>query len=208
MAIPISRQVAGSRRAGPPRSTIVNGLRQSEGWQPAVLFFRGLNVKLAIAIGGQTLDAEFSASDGTARLSFDQQNYAAQIATPEPGLFTIILNQRVYNCVLDELPNGQTEVVVNGQHFPIAVHDKKHLRGQTGAATAGGKATLMAPMPGKVVRVLCAVGEEVAAEQGLLVVEAMKMQNEVQSPKTGKVTELRVSEGQTVNAGEVLVIVE
>jgi biotin carboxyl carrier protein len=63
-------------------------------------------------------------------------------------------------------------------------------------------------MPGKVVRLLCAVGDEVAANQGVLVVEAMKMQNEVQSPKAGRVIEIRVREGQTVNAGEVLAVVE
>ena len=63
-------------------------------------------------------------------------------------------------------------------------------------------------MPGKVVRVMCASGDEVIEGQGLLVVEAMKMQNEVQAPKAGKVADLKVTEGQTVNAGEVLVVIE
>ena len=63
-------------------------------------------------------------------------------------------------------------------------------------------------MPGKVVRILKAVGDEVESGQGVLVVEAMKMQNEVQSPKHGRVAELRVSEGQTVNAGEVMAVIE
>ena len=66
----------------------------------------------------------------------------------------------------------------------------------------------MAPMPGKVVRLLCAAGDQVTAGQGVAVVEAMKMQNEVQSPKAGQVLELRVREGQTVNAGEVLAVIE
>lgn len=165
-------------------------------------------MKLAIVIGDQTLDAEFSVNNGTASLTHNQQTYTAQISTPEPGLFTVILNQRVYNCVLDELPNGQTEVVVNGQRYPVSVHDKKHLRGNASNAAASGKATLLAPMPGKVVRVFCAVGDAVEANQGLLVVEAMKMQNEVQAPKAGKITEVRVTEGQTVNAGEVMAVIE
>jgi biotin carboxyl carrier protein len=63
-------------------------------------------------------------------------------------------------------------------------------------------------MPGKVVRVLLNAGDEVASRQGVLVVEAMKMQNEVQSPKTGKIAEIKVSEGQTVNAGDVLAVIE
>jgi biotin carboxyl carrier protein len=63
-------------------------------------------------------------------------------------------------------------------------------------------------MPGKVVRVLLNAGDEVAARQGVLVVEAMKMQNEVQSPKAGKIAEIKVSEGQTVNAGDVMAVIE
>ena len=65
---------------------------------------------------------------------------------------------------------------------------------------------IIAPMPGKIVRVLVAPGEQVEADQGLLVIEAMKMQNEIRSPKAGKVEKM-VREGQTVNAGEILAVV-
>jgi biotin carboxyl carrier protein len=63
-------------------------------------------------------------------------------------------------------------------------------------------------MPGNILRVLCAVRNEVAANQSVLVVEAMKMKNEVQSPKASKVVEIKVAEGQTVNAGETLAVIE
>ncbi len=164
-------------------------------------------MKLIIEIAGQTHEVDFAHHNGTAQLIQGGANHTAQVGQPEPGLFTIVLNQRVYRCLLDTLPDGRTEAVVNGQRFPVTVRDKKHLRGNVGNTAASGKATLTSPMPGKVVRVLCAVGDEVAAEQGLLVVEAMKMQNEVLAPRAGKVTEVRVSEGQTVNAGEVLAVV-
>jgi biotin carboxyl carrier protein len=165
-------------------------------------------VKLTITVDGQTLEADFTTTNGTATLKHNEQTYEAQLGQPEPGFYTVILNNRVFRCLLDEQPNGQTEIVVNGQRIAVALHDKKHLRGQAGGALVGGKATLTAPMPGKIVRVLCAVGEEVAAQQGILVIEAMKMQNEVQSPKAGAVIEIRVTEGQTVNAGEVLAVIE
>lgn len=165
-------------------------------------------MKLVIEIAGQTHDIEFTQQNGTAQLIQGSTNHTAQVSQPEPGLFTIVLHNRVYRCLLDTQPDGRTEAIVNGQRFPVSVRDKKHLRGIAGNAAAGGKATLTAPMPGKVVRVFCTVGDEVAAEQGLLVVEAMKMQNEVLAPKAGKVIEVRVREGQTVNAGEVLAIVE
>ena len=165
-------------------------------------------MKLAITISGETLDVEFNQSGNTAALTHNQQHHEAQISAPESGIFTLLLNHRVYRCVLDVLPNGQTEVVVNGRRFPVNVRNKKHRHANAGSATAGGKAVLLAPMPGKVVRIMCAVGDEVAANQSLLVVEAMKMQNEVQTPKAGKVVELKVTEGQTVNAGETMVVVE
>src|ERR1700726_648848 len=73
-----------------------------------------------------------------------------------------------------------------------------------GALEAEGRQQILAPMPGKIIRVLVQTGEKVQAGQGLLVVEAMKMQNEIRSPKSGSVGRLLVKEGQPVNAGEVL----
>ena len=72
---------------------------------------------------------------------------------------------------------------------------------------AEGSQSVIAPMPGKVVRLLVKAGEAVEAGKGILVVEAMKMQNEVRSPKSGKIERLLVSEGQAVSAGEVLAVV-
>jgi len=63
-------------------------------------------------------------------------------------------------------------------------------------------------MPGRVVNVLVSVGDEVAHLQGVLVVEAMKMENEIKSPKAGKVAEIRVTPGQTVEKGELLAVIE
>jgi biotin carboxyl carrier protein len=165
-------------------------------------------MKIELEIDGQMIEGEFTLSDGAARLSFGGATREAQVSEPEPGMFTVIINDRVYRCALEESPGGDVAVVVNGKRIPVATRDKKHLRGQAGAAAASGQVKLSAPMPGKVVRVLLNAGDEVAARQGVLVVEAMKMQNEVQSPKAGKIAEIKVSEGQTVNAGEVLVVIE
>ncbi|MFN8002581.1 MAG: biotin/lipoyl-containing protein [Acidobacteriota bacterium] len=166
-------------------------------------------MKLQFDINGTTLDAEFSVSDNQAQLRLADQTHEAFVSQPEPGLFVLHLNQRVYRCTVERSPSGATEIVVNGQRIPVAVYDKKRLRGNAAAgAGSGGRVTLTAPMPGKIVRVLLAAGAEVAAQQGVLIVEAMKMQNEVQSPRAGQVVEIRVSEGQTVNAGEVLAVIE
>jgi len=165
-------------------------------------------MKIELEIDGQMIEGEFTLADGAAQLSFGGATREAQVSEPEPGMFTVIINDRVYRCALEESPGGAVEVVVNGKRIPVAARDKKHLRGQAGAAAASGQVKLLAPMPGKVVRVLLNAGDEVAARQGVLVVEAMKMQNEVQSPKAGKIAEIKVSEGQTVNAGDVLAVIE
>jgi biotin carboxyl carrier protein len=166
-------------------------------------------MKIELEIDGQLIEAEFTSAEDSVQLAFGGATHAAQVSEPEPGLFIVIINNRVYRCALEKLPNGSTEVIVNGKRIPVAVRDKKHLRGQPGAgAGESGRVTLSSPMPGKVVRLLLNAGDEVAAHQGVLVVEAMKMQNEVQSPKAGKVAEIKVVEGQTVNAGEVLAVIE
>ena len=165
-------------------------------------------MKLAITINGQMSEVEFNTQGESATLADHRQKYEAQVSAPEPGLYTILLNDRVFRCVVDTLPNGSTEIWVNGRRFSVNVRNKKHRQANASGAAASGKAVLVAPMPGKVVRIMCAVGDEVAANQSLLVVEAMKMQNEVQTPKAGKVVELKVTEGQTVNAGETMVVVE
>ena len=165
-------------------------------------------MKIELEIDGQMIEGEFTLAEGAAQLSFGGATRDAQVSEPEPGMFTVIINDRVYRCALEESPGGAVEVVVNGKRIPVAARDKKHLRGQAGAAAASGQVKLLAPMPGKVVRVLLNAGDEVAARQGVLVVEAMKMQNEVQSPKAGKIAEIKVSEGQTVNAGDVLAVIE
>jgi len=166
-------------------------------------------MKIELEIEGQIIEVEFTFADGEAQLTFGGATREAQVSEPEPGMFTIIINDRVYRCALEKLPSGAIEVIVNGKRIPVDARNRKHLRGQAGgAAGASGQVKLSAPMPGKVVRVLLSAGDEVAAHQGVLVVEAMKMQNEVQSPKAGKVAEVKVAEGQTVNAGEVLAIIE
>ncbi|MEO6726667.1 MAG: acetyl-CoA carboxylase biotin carboxyl carrier protein subunit [Blastocatellia bacterium] len=166
-------------------------------------------MKLELELDGKTLAVEFSYADGLVQLKHADQVHKAIISEPEPGLFVVLLNNRVYRCSPEQSPAGAAEVIVNGQRIPITVRDKKHLRsGAGGGASATGKASLTSPMPGKIVRVLVSAGDEVAANQGLLIVEAMKMQNEVLAPKAGKVTEVRVVEGQTVNAGETLAVIE
>ncbi|MEP7270154.1 MAG: biotin/lipoyl-containing protein [Acidobacteriota bacterium] len=166
-------------------------------------------MRLLLEIDGEQMEVEYATDSQGSSLTVKGQRYEAEVTEPEPGFFVVLIGGRVYRCMLDQTPADGVEVTVNGRRLEVAVRDLKHLRGTRGAgAGSDGPATLKAPMPGKVVRVLCSVGDEVASGQGILIVEAMKMQNEVQSPRAGKVTALLTLEGQTVNAGEVLAVIE
>ena len=100
-------------------------------------------------------------------------------------------------------------VFVGGQSYEVAVRDARSLRNRRGAvATDAGPLRVKASMPGKVVRVLAKTGERVQTGTGIVVIEAMKMQNEVRSPKDGLVKELLAREGMNVNAGDVLAVLE
>jgi biotin carboxyl carrier protein len=98
---------------------------------------------------------------------------------------------------------------VGSVRYLAELHDPRSLRGRRGgAADEKGPRKLLAPMPGKVVRVLIGEAQPVEAGQSIMVVEAMKMQNEIKSPKKGVVQKIVAAEGANVNAGDVLAIVE
>jgi biotin carboxyl carrier protein len=129
------------------------------------------------------------------------------------GEYLLVHEGRVYECRVGAEPGaagrGALRVSVGAREYGITLTDPKHLRGAGPlAGEQGGLAQVKAPMPGKVVRVLVEAGQAVEAGQGVVVVEAMKMQNELKSPKSGTVAELRAEPGATVNAGDVLVVIE
>jgi len=100
------------------------------------------------------------------------------------------------------------EVWVNGRRLSMEVFDPRDLQPGRGATANHGRQEIAASMPGKVMRVLVSPGDAVEEGQGLVVVEAMKMQNEMKSPKAGRVVEVRARPDATVGAGEILVVVE
>jgi acetyl/propionyl-CoA carboxylase alpha subunit len=120
------------------------------------------------------------------------------------GVLSLLVGGRQYRCVLD---GGG--VVIDGRRFGFEVEDPRSLQGRRGAgAGADGPRAVKSPMPGRVVRVLIEVGQEVEAGEAVVVIEAMKMQNELKSPKAGRVGRVAVGVGDTVGAGDVLVVVE
>ncbi len=131
----------------------------------------------------------------------------ASVESPEPGVYSVLMDGRSYDARIEENP-GATVVVIDGFRFEVVVRDPRRLARRPGGAAREGVETIAAPMPGKVVRVLVAPGDSVEAGQGVVVVEAMKMQNEMKSSRAGRVVSVPAKEGATVTAGEALATIE
>jgi biotin carboxyl carrier protein len=132
----------------------------------------------------------------------------ADVIEIDAHTLSLLLGGQSYEVRITPSPEGVLKLQAGLQEFTAEVADPRAWRGRRHSALeAAGRQQILAPMPGKVVRLLVRAGDKVEAGQSLLVVEAMKMQNEIRSPKGGSVERLNVKEGQPVNAGEVLCIV-
>jgi len=125
----------------------------------------------------------------------------------EPGVYSVLLNGRSYEIRVHEGAGGLS-AEAGALRFAIEVRDPRDAARGSRASTGSGRQKVVAPMPGKVIRVLAKAGDSVEAGQGLVVVEAMKMQNEMKAMHAGRVIEIRAGAGDTVGAGDTLVILE
>ena len=161
-------------------------------------------MKLRLLLNGAGRQLEILSPAPACRFRLDEDpERAADVAMPGPGLYSILLDGRSYDVQVERTPRHFI-VVLNGHRFEIEVHDPRRWSGPSSRRGAAAVESLAAPMPGKVVRVLVAPGDAVEAGQGILVVEAMKMQNEMKAARAGRVLTVAVAEGATVTAGEVL----
>jgi biotin carboxyl carrier protein len=165
-------------------------------------------MKYEVRISGKTHVVELARQSHAWQAGFDGQPGKADVVEVAPNVFSVLLQGQSHEVYVTPSPDGQLQLQTGGFAFTAEVLDLRWWRGRRHAGReAEGRQQVAAPMPGKVVRVLVQAADTVQAGQGLLVVEAMKMQNEVRSPKSGTVERVLVAEGQAVNAGEVLCIV-
>jgi biotin carboxyl carrier protein len=166
-------------------------------------------VKLHLEIDGNAGEAEFSQSGDGARLEWNGARYEAEINENEPGLYVVLIDGVVYRCEFHPLQGGGAEITVNGHRILTRVRDLKHLRGAgTTSSAESGRVELSSPMPGKLVRILVEAGKDVKAGEGVIIVEAMKMQTTVYAPVDGQVREMLVHAGQTVDTKDLLLTIE
>ena len=165
-------------------------------------------MKFEVQIAGRRREVELRRDSERWAVALDGQAVDADVRQIEPDVFSILLGGKSYEVRVTPSVNGSLKLRAGHYEFSAEVTDPRAWRGRRhGALEAEGRQQVLAPMPGKVVRVLVAAGEKVQAGQGLMVVEAMKMQNEIRSPKSGTVERLQAKEGQAVNAGEVLAVI-
>jgi biotin carboxyl carrier protein len=161
-------------------------------------------MKFEIKINGVRRAVEFDRAK--MEYAVDGRNIAANATVISPGVYSILLGGRSVEATVEK--SGEVFLVqAAGREFQVEIRDPRSWRrDRSGIVELEGRQQIAAPMPGKIVRVMAAPGQKVAAGQGLLVIEAMKMQNEIRSPKSGTLERL-AREGQTVTAGEILAIV-
>jgi biotin carboxyl carrier protein len=161
-----------------------------------------------VTIDGEMHRVELTRADARLQCRLDGREINLDAVQAGRDVLSIVIDGRAWE-VKRERVSGEMHLMIAGERYATEVRDPRSLRARRGAAARPeGPQKLASPMPGKVVRVLVAAGTDVEAGQGILVVEAMKMQNEIKSPKKGTVTRILAAEGTTVNAGEALAIVE
>lgn len=159
-------------------------------------------MKVTTTIDGRPLELELEREGELWRAN----GRAASVLEVEPGIYSVLLDNRSYEARI-EPGDDAWAVTIGRRRFLIGVADPRR-RGRKPRQAGEGRQRIVSPMPGKVVRVLVAAGDSVQAGQGLIVVEAMKMQNELKAPRSGRVSALTAREGATVAAGEALAVIQ
>jgi biotin carboxyl carrier protein len=167
-------------------------------------------MKLEAQIGDDSHQLDIRVDGEKVFAKIDDREYELEASEVEAGVYLLKTKGQVYQVYVSaEAADGSQEVTVRNSTFDVTIFDPKRLRGsRSDHAHSGGQAEIKTAMPGKVVRVLAIVGQAIEKGASVIVVEAMKMQNEMKSPIDGVIKEIKVNEGSTVNAGEVLVVVE
>jgi biotin carboxyl carrier protein len=179
-------------------------------------------MKLAIKIhsGSKTSDHEFELTEtvegasaaatrpsSTSKISFDGETLLADWEEIAPGVYSILIDGRSYEAQVSKRA-GDSEgvsspyvVAVGLRNYLVEIRDPRRWRRDGSGVREQGPQEIVAPMPGKIVRVLVSENQEVMGGQGLLVIEAMKMQNEIRAPRAGRVQHIYAQEGTGVEAG-------
>jgi biotin carboxyl carrier protein len=164
-------------------------------------------VILDATVGGRAVRVEVRGEAGRYVVMLDGEPLEVDFQPAGRDFASLIVDGRSYEAGLVRQPDGYS-VALTDATFDIELRDAARGEGASARPRAAGPVALKAPMPGKVVRVLVSAGAQVEAGQGLLVMEAMKMENELKAPRAGRVREVHVGERQAVETGAPLLVLD
>ena len=130
----------------------------------------------------------------------------SSIEEVEPGLYSILKDGQSHQVRITRHRDAY-KLEINGLAATVALRDPRALTSRSANGSGSGRQSIAAPMPGNIVRVLVKIGDVVEPGQGLVVVEAMKMQNEMKAPRAGTVVDVKTQPGATVTAGDILIVI-
>jgi biotin carboxyl carrier protein len=162
-------------------------------------------MRLEATVGGRTMRVEVRREDEGYAVTLDGARLGVDLAETGEHFASLIVGGLSYEVGLERQAGGY-RIHLRDDEVTVALAEASG-DGSRPTPRADGPARLTAPMPGRVVRVLAAEGEDVESGQGLVVIEAMKMENELKAPRRGRVHEIAVREGQAVETGALLVVV-
>ena len=161
----------------------------------------------AASVGGRSVQVEVRHKAGRYTVVLEGRELEVDLQSAGAGFSSLLIGGRSHEVALAR--RGSTfDVVLRGRALSLELQDASRADGAAPRKLVGGPARVTAPMPGRIVRVLVAPGQEVGAGEGLVVMEAMKMENELRAPRAGRVRALEVSERQAVETGALLVVLE
>jgi biotin carboxyl carrier protein len=161
-----------------------------------------------VIVDNKTHQVELTRGENTWTCKVDGKEIEVDAELTARDILSVLVGGKAYEIKRERSLQGELHMVIGSARYAVDVQDPRSLR--TRRAIAGvdaGPQKVKAPMPGKIVRVLVAEKDEVKAGQGIIVMEAMKMQNEMKSPKDGIVEKILAAEGSAVNAGDTLAII-
>jgi acetyl/propionyl-CoA carboxylase alpha subunit len=165
-------------------------------------------MKYTAIVQGQTVEIELSRKPrGVIEAEIGGHRYTLEGKAVEPGVYWLVQDNRSLEIGVSQTVEGFI-VSLLGRRIPVEILDTRTALRRAAQHGQDGVVQIRAPMPGKVIKLLVAEGAEVEPNQGIVVLEAMKMQNEIKSPKKGVVRKLGVKEGAAVNSGDLLATVE
>src|ERR1039457_6013518 len=162
-----------------------------------------------VVVDGKTHQLELTRGEKTWLCKVDGQAVEVDAALTARDILSALVDGKAYEIKRERSLQGELHMVIGSARYAVDVQDPRSLRTRRAVGGAEtGPQKLKAPMPGKIVRILVNENDEVQAGQGIVVMEAMKMQNEMKSPKDGRVQKILTAEGSIVNAGDTLAIIE